>query len=196
MDYKNELIELPKNDRFRSFMILLYDDTTSYDFERVMFEIRGFKQYAYIKHLPETDEKKSHYHLYIHLDSACTISSVSKRLCVPEKFIQNVRSERACLRYLSHIDYPEKKQYGIDEIVCSKNLERKILKAHSDIEDETTIIDNIYKFIYDLKNDYDYHNAVMQLIKFVNMNCYDSIYKRYRLEFKEYMNDLYFNHSF
>ena len=196
MEDKTDLIELPKNDRFRSFMILLYDDTSSYDFDRVMFEIRGFKQFAYIKHLPEEDEKKVHYHLYIHLDSACTISSVSKRLGVPDKFIQNVRSERACLRYLTHIDYPEKNQYHIEDIICSKNLERKIVKAHCDVEDETTIIDNIYKFIVDLKNQYDYHNAVMQLIKFVNINCYDSVYKRYRLEFKEYMNDLYFNHSF
>ena len=196
MEDKTELIELPKNDRFRSFMILLYDDTTSYDFNNVMFEIRGFKQYAYIKHLPEDDEKKSHYHLYIHLDSACTISSVSKRLGVPEKFIQNVRSERACLRYLTHIDYPEKKQYHIEDIFCSKNLERKILKAHCDVEDETTIIENIYKFILDLKDNYDYQDGVMQLIKFVNLNCYDSIYRRYRIEFKEYMNDLYFSSSF
>lgn len=196
MEDKVDLIELPKNDRFRSFMILLYKDTSSYNFDDVMFEIRGFKQFAYIHHFPEDDEKKEHYHLYIHLDSACTISSVSKRLCVPTRFIQNVRSERACLRYLSHIDYPEKKQYGVDEIVCSKNLERKIIKAHCDVEDETTIIDNIYKFISELKDMYDYHNGVMQLIKFVNLNCYDSIYKRYRLEFKEYMNDLYFNHSF
>lgn len=196
MEDKTDLIELPKNDRFRSFMILLYDDTTSYDFENVMFEIRGFKQYAYIKHFAETDEKKSHYHLYIHLDSACTISSVSKRLGVPVKFIQNVRSERACLRYLTHIDYPEKKQYSIEEIVSSKNLERKILKAHCDVEDETTIIENIYKFILDLKGHYDYQDGVMQLIKFVNLNCYDSIYRRYRIEFKEYMNDLYFSSSF
>lgn len=191
MEDKVDLIELPKNDRFRSFMILLYKDTTSYNFDDVMFEIRGFKQYAYIHHFPEDDEKKDHYHLYIHLDSACTISSVSKRLGVPEKFIQNVRSERACLRYLTHIDYSDKTQYQLDEIVCSKNLERKIIKAHCDVEDETTIIDNIYKFMVSLKNNYNYQEAVMQLIKFVNLNCYDSIYKRYRFEFKEFMTNLY-----
>lgn len=195
MEDKVDLIELPKNDRYRSFMILLYIDTTSYNIDDVMFEIRGFKQYAYIHHLPETDEKKEHYHLYIHLDSACTISSVSKRLGVPINYIQHVRSERACLRYLTHIDYPEKKQYSIDEVVSSKNMERKIIKAHNDVEDETTIIDTIYKFIIDLKNNYDYYDGVMQLIKFVNINCYDSIYKRYRLEFKEFMNEIYFSHS-
>lgn len=195
MEEKVDLIELPKNDRFRSFMILLYKDTSSYNFDDVLFEIRGFKYFAFIHHLPETDEKKDHYHLYIHLDSACTISSVSKRLGVPSNYIQNVRSERACLRYLTHIDYPEKKQYGVEEVVCSKNMERKIIKAHNDVEDETTIIDTIYKFIIDLKNNYDYYDAVMQLIKFVNINCYDSIYKRYRIEFKEFMNEIFFSHS-
>lgn len=195
MEDKVDLIELPKNDRYRSFMILLYKDTTSYNFDDVMFEIRGFKHYAYIHHYPESDEKKEHYHLYIHLDSACTITAVSKRLGVPINYIQNVRSERACLRYLTHIDYPEKKQYRLEEVVSSRNMERKIIKSHCDVEDETTIIDNIYKFIIDLKDNYDYYEAVMQLIKFVNLNCYDSIYKRYRLEFKEYMNEIYFSHS-
>ena len=45
MEDKTELIELPKNDRFRSFMILLYDDTTSYDLEKVMFEIQLIQFY-------------------------------------------------------------------------------------------------------------------------------------------------------
>ena len=65
MEEKVDLIELPKNDRYRSFMILLYKETSSYNFDDVIFEIRGFKQYAFIHHLPETDEKKEHYHLYI-----------------------------------------------------------------------------------------------------------------------------------
>ena len=34
---QDELIELPKNDRYRSFLILLYEDTTSYDINNVFF---------------------------------------------------------------------------------------------------------------------------------------------------------------
>lgn len=188
---QEDLIELPKNDRYRSFLILLYEDTTSYDINNVFFEINGFKKYAYIRHEPESNEKKSHYHLYISLDSACTISAVSKRLGVPPQFIQHVRSERASLRYLTHVDYPEKIQYEIKDIKYSLNIERSLLKSYSDVESEIDIINNIHNFILSLKNDYTYNQALIELIKFVNSNFYDTIYKRYRNEFREFMINVF-----
>lgn len=188
---QDDLIELPKNDRYRSFLILLYEDTTSYNINDIFFEINGFKKYAYIRHEPETDEKKSHYHLYISLDSACTISAVSKRLGVPTQFIQHVRSERASLRYLTHIDYPEKIQYEIKDIKYSLNIERSLLKSYSDVESEIDIINNIHNFILSLKNDFTYNQALIELIKFVNSNYYDTIYKRYRNEFREFMINVF-----
>lgn len=184
---QEDLIELPKNDRYRSFLILLYEDSTSYNINDIFFEINGFRKYAYIKHEPETNEKKSHYHLYISLDSACTISAVSKRLGVPTQFIQHVRSERASLRYLTHIDYSDKIQYEIKDIKYSSNIERSLLKSYSDIESEIDIINNIYNFISSLKDNFTYNHALIELVKFVNSNYYDTIYKRYRNEFREYM---------
>lgn len=188
---QDDLIELPKNDRYRSFLILLYEDTTSYNINDIFFEINGFEKYAYIRHEPETDEKKSHYHLYISLHNACTISAVSKRLGVPTQFIQHVRSERASLRYLTHIDYPEKIQYEIKDIKYSLNIERSLLKSYSDVESEIDIINNIHNFILSLKNDFTYNQALIELIKFVNSNYYDTIYKRYRNEFREFMINVF-----
>lgn len=188
---QEDLIELPKNDRYRSFLILLYEDTTSYDINNIFFEINGFKKFAYIRHEPESNEKKSHYHLYISLDSACTISAVSKRLGVPAQFIQHVRSERASLRYLTHVDYSEKIQYEIKDIKYSLNIERSLLKSYSDVESEIDIINNIHNFILSLKNDYTYNQALIELIKFVNSNFYDTIYKRYRNEFREFMINVF-----
>lgn len=191
---KNEdLIELPKNDRYRSFLLLLYPDSRSYNIEDIFFELNGFKNYAYIMHQPESDEKKLHYHVYIKLDSACTISAVSKRLGIPINHIQHVRSERASLRYLSHVDYPDKIQYNFCDIKYSNGIERSLLKSYSDIEDEVDIINNIYKFITSLKDNYSYNEALIELIKFVNLNYYDTIYKRYRIEYKEFMKNLYFD---
>lgn len=190
---QEDLIEMPKKDRFRSFFILLYPDSTSYNIDNVFFELNGFKYFAYIKHQPETDEKKIHYHLYIYVDSACTISAVSKRLGIPINHIQHVLSQRASLRYLTHIDYPEKIQYDFKEIKHSVAIERDLLKSYSDIESEIDIINNIYKFITSLKENYSYNDALIELIKFVNLNYYDTIYKRYRNEYKEFMKNLYFD---
>lgn len=84
--------------RYRNFMILLYEDTASYVFNDVLFDLKGsFKNYAYIKHLPEENEKKEHYHFILALDNPRTITSLSKRVGVPENFIQPVKSLRAKL---------------------------------------------------------------------------------------------------
>lgn len=191
MSKNEELIEMPKNDRKHSFFILLYPDSTSYDINDVFFELRGFKEYAYILHKPESDELKEHYHLFIHLDNACTCEAISKRLGIPVNHIKYVKSMRACLRYLSHVDYPEKIQYDFHDIICSKLLERDLYKCYCDIESEQEIISNIYDFMVSLKNDYNYSLALVELVKFVNLNCYDTVYKRYRQEFKEFLKDLY-----
>lgn len=190
---QEDLIEMPKKDRFRSFFILLYPDSKSYNIDNVFFELNGFKYYSYIKHQPESDELKEHYHLYIYVESACTISAVSKRLGIPINHIQHVLSQRAALRYLTHIDYPEKIQYDFKNIKYSVGIERDLLKSYSDIESEIDIINNIYKFITSLKENYSYNEALIELIKFVNLNYYDTIYKRYRNEYKEFMKNLYFD---
>ena len=56
--------------RYRHFMILLYEDTESYNFNDVLFDLKGsFKNYAYIKHLPEDNEKKEHIHFILSQDN-------------------------------------------------------------------------------------------------------------------------------
>ena len=115
----NELKLVPDEEispkSYRHFIAILYSDSTSYNFDDVIFNLNQFKYYAYIKHLPEQDEKKEHYHLFLSVDSATTIKNISKRLGVPENYIQYVKSVRSSVRYLTHIDYPEKKQYSIED---------------------------------------------------------------------------------
>ena len=77
---KEEIIE---EKTYRNWMILLYSDTTSYNFNEVIFNITSLKNFAYIKHLPEDDEKKEHYHVYIELNSATTQERLSQ---LPDRF--------------------------------------------------------------------------------------------------------------
>ena len=52
--------------RYRHFMLLLYPEDDY--FKDVLQDIKGnFKNYAYIKHIPEEDEKKEHVHLILSL---------------------------------------------------------------------------------------------------------------------------------
>lgn len=173
--------------RYRHFMILLYDDTTSYNYDDVLFDLKGsFKNYAYIKHKPEKEEKKEHTHFILSIDNARTIESISKRLGVPSNHIQSIKSLRASCRYLIHLDNEDKTKYELTDVVVSSSFSRKFFSSFDDLRTEEDIIDDIYLYIDSLSH-IDYKDAIKSLIKFVNSQSYDTIYKRYRPEFQDYL---------
>ena len=176
-------------DRYRLFSIILYEDSDSYDFKNVLFNIRANKYYAYILHNKDKDNngqfKKSHYHIIIKLDNASTIEALAKKLGLASNYIQNIRNERAYIRYLIHFDDADKHQYDLQEIKCSRLYNRKVMKSFEDAETEEQILCNINNFINNLKGKgVSNEDALFLLIQYVNSNCYDTIYKRYRYEFQ------------
>lgn len=185
------LEEQIKQDRFRNFNVLLYPDTTSYNYNDVIFKLNEYKYYAWIEHKPETDEKKEHTHLFIHLDNACTKSAIANNLGIPQNFVQETKSVRSSCRYLTHIDYPDKIQYNYNDVHISTMFERKFKKNFEDLETEEQIINNIFEFIYNLHYDYHYDYAIRVLIQWINLNVYDTIFKRYRSEFLIYLKSTY-----
>lgn len=172
--------------KYRNFMILFYDESKHYSFDDVIFNLHGFKYYAYIKHLPESDEKVTHYHAFIHLDNATTEQGLAKRLGIPSDKVQYVKNVRAGCRYLTHIDYPNKIQYSLDDVKVSGLFQRKFYKNFEDVKTEEEIIQDIYFWLDNTHFD-TYIEKLKYLIMYVNMNCYDTVYKRYRLEFIDYL---------
>ena len=181
--------------RYRNFIILLYEDSTSYNFEEVLFDLKGsFKNYAYIKHKPETSEKKEHYHFILSLDNARTISSLAKRVGVAPNYFQPIKSLRASCRYLTHIDTEEKNKYNLSDVVVSNSFMRKFYGAYDDLKTEGDVIDDIYNYVeYITSTTGNVQEAIKELIMFVNKNNYDTIYKRYRVEFLEYVKSIILN---
>lgn len=183
-------------DRHRVFSLVLYKDTDSYNFEEVIRNIKTYKNYAYIKHDKDLKEdntyKKEHYHCILKLDNACTISALSKKIDVPDNYIQNVRNERTMVRYLIHLDDPLKAQYNKNDIVASPVYSRYVNKCFEHIESEEEQLSNIYTFVSDLSTKAsNKHDALYLLVQYVNSNCYDSVYKRYRFEIRDYLNSLF-----
>ena len=173
--------------RFRHFMILLYEDSEVYSFNDVLFDLKGsFKNYAYIKHQPENKEKKSHIHFILSLDNARSINSISKRLGIPSNYFQSIKSLRASCRYLTHVDFDDKKQYHLSDVIVSPSFSRKFYSSFDDLKTEQDVIDDIYLYIDSLTN-YTFKDALKHLILFVNSQSYDTIYKRYRNEFIDYL---------
>lgn len=188
---KNEIIILEGNKppKFRNWEILLYEDSYIYDFKEVMRILKSHKKYAYIKHQPDNDEKKEHYHFILKLDNATKKSTLSNKLGVPENYIDEIKSLRMMNRYLIHIDDEDKIQYEIADVTISKPYQREYLKCFDDLLSEEEILEQIYEFIDTFKN-LDYFKSSRELVQFVNANCYDTIYKRYRPELTEYLKSV------
>lgn len=178
--------EIYNDKRYRNFMILFYKESKHYDFDDFIFNLHSFKYYAYIKHFPEDDEKVEHYHGFIHLDTACTEQALANRLGIPVDKVQYVKNVRAGCRYLTHIDYPDKIQYDIDDVKVSSIFKRKFFKNFEDVKTEEEIIQDIYFWIENTHFD-TYYEKIKYLIMFININCYDTIYKRYRPEIIDYV---------
>ena len=176
--------------RFRHFMLLLYKDSTIYNFYDLLFDLKGsFKNYAFITHQPEQNEKKEHIHFILSLDNPRSINSLSQRLGLPSNYIQSIKSLRASCRYLIHLDDDTKKSYELADVKVSSSFSRKFYSSFDDLKTEEDMIDDIYLFIDSLEN-YQFREAVKQLVIFVNSQSYDTIYKRYRIEFMDYLRDI------
>lgn len=185
---ENYGLEEIEGHKYRNFMILLYEDSYSYNFKDVLRLIKSTKKYAFIKHFPEANEKKEHFHVVIRLDNSTKVETLARKLGIGDNYIRVVKNLRSSLRYLIHKDDEDKFQYNKDQVIVSKLFERQFNKSFDDIEDEPTIITNIYNFIDSIKeSSLDYFLQQKSLIQYVNINCYDTIYKRYRTEFIDYL---------
>lgn len=179
-------------DKYRLFEMILYLETSSYNIDDVLKNIRGERYYAYSLHDQDLDSegklKKPHYHMVIRFDNARTISGVAKKFGVPENLVNHIRNERSYVRYLIHFDDQDKFQYNESDIVCSRSYERFIHKCFDDKETEDEILNNIFNHIDELVEYFrSYNKLIPYLIRFINENCYETIYKRYRFEIKDYI---------
>lgn len=178
--------------RFRSWTIILYSDSSSYDFNKVMEIIKSHKDYAYIKHVPDDEVKKEHYHINLYLDNPTFRSSVINKLGLPEdyQFLDSIDNVRVMNRYLTHFDAPDKVQYDLSCVCVSSHYWKKFKKCYDDLETEYTIINKIYFKIDELAVQFSYSNLLRELLLWCSDECYENIYKKYRLEFIDYIKSL------
>lgn len=60
------------------------------------------------------------------------------------------------------------------------------MKQFEDVKTESEIIEDIYNWIDNFQYD-NYHEKLKYMLIFINVNCYDTIFKRYRNEFIDYL---------
>lgn len=125
-------------DRINCFQFVLYVDSDTLNFEKVIDVIKSVEfyscKYYYCLHDKDINEngefKKAHYHLIVKLDNAIAIDKIINCLSNDDNIkiaLQNnisiVKSFKGACRYLIHYDNKEKYQYNLNDIVSNdKNL--------------------------------------------------------------------------
>lgn len=127
---------------YNGFGLLLYPDNPVHEKAREMIirlaPLWGWKWFM-IKHDrdaldgSETDEedmaasdtapnlKKAHWHAVIISGDKKSPGTIAIQLGIEKRFVQGLNSIRGMLRYLVHVDYPEKYQYDSSEVMTNDN---------------------------------------------------------------------------
>ena len=148
-----------KDKRFRTFMLILYEDDDNYFDYINQITQKQFKNnnYRYLgishdKDLTETGEiKKKHDHIVLYFDNPRTIDSLSKELNLSSNYIEKYCSLKTALLYLVHFNQGDKTQYNISDTYgdLKNELNKYIVNTPKTEEDRVIelldLIDSYYK---------------------------------------------------
>lgn len=122
-----------KTDKFKYFTLVLYPDDTNCS--NLLDHIVSNYSYRYILHDKDVDEngnlKKPHFHVVWQVPSPRTIESLKKELSVP--YLENVRTIKKMLQYLTHANEKDKFHYDISDSIGDLILLDDVNKEISDI---------------------------------------------------------------
>lgn len=93
------------------------------------------KEYVYIKHIAEEEDKVDHIHLFIEFNNPKNRKPISNALNINEILIQSCKSKKSILRYFLHKDFPNKIQYEIENLIS--NIDINILHCMIESKVET-----------------------------------------------------------
>lgn len=78
--------------------------------------------------------KKVHYHVWTNRVNGCTLTALSKRLGIETRFIQKCENDKGFLRYLFHLDDPDKFQYPRERVVSNFDLSYIFRTERNEVE--------------------------------------------------------------
>lgn len=111
---------------YRIFSIVAYDESDNLSYSDIFNSILLNKfKYIIIKHKPESNEKKEHYHIALYFDKPTTIKVVSNKLDIPSNYIEVLteNKQRYTLKktigYFLHYNNNDKINYNVNDIITN-----------------------------------------------------------------------------
>lgn len=191
-DKKEKQSRVPKlEERYRTFIFILYPDAEDYDYNEVINYIEGeIKYYVYITHQPEKEESKVHTHVLVYFDNPRYADGLAKKLGINLNYINLPLSTRGYVRYMTHITYPEKIQYNINDLHISKSYLKNVYNYFNDEKLDIEVLDDIYQFIDD--NSFkDPIQLEKELSLYVCSASYNRVFKMYYNTIVKYLTSKY-----
>lgn len=101
--------------QYRAFTALFYPESAPADYARMLRELHVPN--AWVLHQEEPEECKPHVHVNLHFAGKKTLAAV-KEMMQPFgcQRVEPAHHLGAMTRYLQHLDNPEKKQYGREDV--------------------------------------------------------------------------------
>lgn len=163
----------------RNFDIVLYEDSTTYIYDRVMnkaISMCNINNWSYYYIIHDKDENtKKHTHFTIILPSSgsdVTIKTLADTLEIDENEIEKKKSPKQCILYLAHRTSKSSDKYQYDWHDIKTNNESKLREVYS-LDEETQYISIIIDYI-DSSSYIDY----IEFSKFILDHSLWSYYRR------------------
>lgn len=175
-----------KDKSLRSFAMILYPDSTTYDCETLLADVISNYDFAWIKHDKDVDEdgvlKKEHIHILVSFNSPRKLSWILSRF--KQTHVESISSATAYLRYMTHsnLDDPTKYIYPDSDLHMSskfKSIYEKEVK-------EINLIDLVNEFnVYCVEESVNlsYKNFAFWIAKNHNSYISDTLRYAYALRF-------------
>ena len=136
---------MTSNKQARIFTGVLYPDSKSYDCQVMLGVLSDvFFEFAYVLHDQDVDAKgnfkKPHLHWLGRLENPTTIGGISLRTTLPAHDIEAGKSFKALVRYLVHLDDPDKVQYPVSAVTANFPLEKYMKGKETDAEKASKLL--------------------------------------------------------
>lgn len=175
-----------KDKSLRSFAMILYPDSTTYDCETLLADVVSNYEYAWIKHDKDVDEdgvlKKEHIHILVSFNSPRKLSWILSRF--KQTHVENISSNAAYLRYMIHSDLDDSTKYIYPD--SELHMSSKFKSIYEKEVKEINLIDLVNEFnAYCVEQDLNpiYKNFVFWVSKNHDSFITDSLRYAYALKF-------------
>lgn len=129
MSNEKDTVNSPRRYKSKVHLVELYLD--SKEWQDAYSRLLELNDVAYIHH--NADDCKEHIHAVVFTENQTYNTSLAKSLGIEFKWIEQVKDRKKVLRYLIHLDNPDKHQYQEDEVMFTSEYAKQQFTVAVDV---------------------------------------------------------------